>query len=224
MTGPEPPPGRFITFEGGEGAGKSTQVRRLLSRFQASQRPAVATREPGGTVLGERIRELLVTGSPDSMDARTELLLITAARVEHVRRVIRPALERGEWVLCDRFLDSTLAYQGHGRGLEMSDLTRLNRWGAMDLKPDLTLLLDLEPATGLARRRAAVSGVTGPMAAGFRFEKEALPFHHRVRNGFLELAAREPHRFRRVDASRSEDLVAGAIWEHLLDAFSELRP
>lgn len=200
--------GRFITFEGGEGAGKSTQIRRLAEAIQAAGRGVLVTREPGGTGLGERIRELLVTGQPDAMSAHTELLLVMAARIEHLRQVIHPALARGEWVLCDRFADSTLAYQGHGRGLALADLTWLHGWGCRAVKPDLTLLLDLDPLVGLAR--AAPGGGAMPET---RFEEEDLAFHRRVRAGFLALAAAEPERFRIIDAGRDADRVATAVRE-----------
>ncbi|MBF0179329.1 MAG: dTMP kinase [Magnetococcales bacterium] len=205
MSGLEHMP-RFVTFEGGEGAGKSTQMRLLAERLQAGGARVTLTREPGGTLMAERIRALLVTGRPDDLDGRAELLLMLAARVEHVRGLIRPALARGEVVLCDRFADSTMAYQGFGRGMDLEWLALLNRFVLGDLLPERTLLLDIDPGAGLARAGRASGGEN-------RFEQEKLSFHQRVRAGFLELAASQPGRFRVIDATGEVAAVAEAVWE-----------
>ncbi|MBF0308568.1 MAG: dTMP kinase [Magnetococcales bacterium] len=206
-------PGRFITFEGGEGGGKSSQLLRLAKRLRERGIGILCSREPGGTELAEEIRKLLVRRSgADSLAAETEWLLVTAARFEHVRRVIRPALQEGSWVLCDRFFDSTLAYQGFGRGLNTEMLQRLQTMLFPDLRPDLTLLLDVSPEVGLARSRGGEKGED-------RFETESLLFHQRVRQGFLTLAAEESRRIRVIDAALSEEQVSTAIWQQVTDVF-----
>lgn len=194
---------RFITLEGGEGSGKSTQARRLAEHLRASGAEVVLTREPGGTEGAEAIRSLLVTGNPDRWTPWSEALLMTAARADHVHRVIRPALARGAVVVCDRFVDSTRAYQGAGRGLPDAALTALHDQ-AVGLWPDLTLVLLLDAEQGLAR--AAMRG-----AAEARFEAIGGAFHARVQQFFSELPAREPQRCRAIDATASEDDVAAAI-------------
>ncbi len=200
--------GRFITVEGGEGAGKSTQIRRLAAWLDGRGIESVATREPGGTPGAEAIRALLVTGDTDRWDAATEALLVTAARRDHAGKLIRPALARGAWVLCDRFADSTLAYQGYAGGLPFDGLTALTRFAVRDLTPDLTVVLDLPAEAGLARagRRTA----PGPEAES-RFEGRDLRFHEAVRNGFLDIARKEPARCVVVDASAPADDVARQI-------------
>lgn len=198
--------GRFITFEGGEGAGKSTQIARLRARLEERGVAVLTTREPGGTPLGERIRQLLVTGEPGGMAPPTELLLMAAARAEHLERVIRPALARGSWVLCDRFADSTTAYQGYGRQLPLGAVAELNHWVLQGFRPHRTLLLDLDPVLGIARSH-------GRDHAETRFEREAAAFHQRVREGFLAIARAEPGRVRVVDAAAPLEAVAAAIWE-----------
>lgn len=204
--------GRLITFEGPEGSGKSTHIRLLAERLRACGLAVCQTREPGGTPTGERIRGLLQHnegGEPLAM--RTELLLFCASRAQLVERVIRPALERGDWVLCDRFVDSTLAYQGYGRGFALETLRSLNAFAVDSLAPDLTLLLDLPPEAGRIRlmARSQQPGHAGPD----RIEREAQPFHERLRNGFLELAKQEPGRFRLFNTRAPRDQVAQAIWE-----------
>ncbi|MBF0438577.1 MAG: dTMP kinase [Magnetococcales bacterium] len=198
---------RFITFEGGEGAGKTTQIRLLADRLQAAGAGVVVTREPGGCLMAERIRELLVTGQPGDLEMRSELLLILAARIEHIRQRIRPALARGEWVLCDRFSDSTLAYQGYGRGLEREQLEMLNQFALDGLEPERTFLLDIDPAIGLVRAGENRQPIEN------RFEQEHLAFHQRVRAGFLALAAQHAARIRVIDATLDAQQVASAIWE-----------
>lgn len=207
--------GRFITFEGGEGAGKSTQVKRLAQRLCDRGEVAITTREPGGSEGAESIRRLLVEGSADRWDGLTETLLHYAARRDHLRQTIWPALERGEWVICDRFNDSTRAYQGYGHGLPQSDLAHLYGLVSCGTQPDLTIVLDLPVVDGL--RRAGVRG-----GGEDRYEGMELTFHERLRQGFLDIAAEEPRRCRVVSANQTLEEVEAAIWEQVLDAFPEL--
>ena len=202
--------GRFITVEGGEGAGKSTQIARVLEHLRAAGLQVVATREPGGTPLAEEIRGLILAPRAERVDPTAELLLMFAARAQHVRALIEPALARGDWVVCDRFSDATLAYQGAGRGLEMASIASMDELARGGLRPDLTLLLDVPVDCGLAR----VSG----RGAHDRFEREDPGFHQRVRACYLELAQREPARLRVVDAARGADEVSASI-RTILDAF-----
>lgn len=196
--------GRFITLEGGEGAGKSTHIRHLASWLQGRGIEVVTTREPGGTEGAETIRRLIVEGSVDRWDALTETLLLNAARRDHVHRLIAPALERGAWVLCDRYVDSTLVYQGTAKGVETETLLQLHALSTGPLWPDLTLVLDLPPAVGLARA-ASRSG------AETRFEDHAIEFHEKLRQGFLDLAARFSGRCVVVNAGAPlEDVSAAA--------------
>ncbi|WP_298068116.1 dTMP kinase [uncultured Mailhella sp.] len=195
----------FLTVEGGEGAGKSTLIRLLAEALKARGLTCLCTREPGGCPLGLQIRPLLLQRA-QTMNNRAELLLFLADRAQHVAEVIRPALERGEWVLCDRYSDSTIAYQGCGRGMDKDALQRLNDWASGGLWPDLTLLLDLPAEEGLARARAR-NGLTHREESEGRFESEALAFHQRIRQGFLERAARWPERFCILDARRSPEAV-----------------
>jgi dTMP kinase len=197
-------PGRLITFEGGEGAGKSTQLVRLADWLAASGGEVVRTREPGGTPGAEALRALLVEGAADRWLPSTELLLFAAARDDHLRRLVRPALGRGAWVLCDRFTDSTLVYQGAAGGVSAARIGLLDREILEVPRPDLTLLLDIPPADGL-RRRAAASG------GGGRFEAKGQSFHERVREGFLRLARTEPDRVALIDATPSPERVADAV-------------
>ncbi|BDP42449.1 thymidylate kinase [Deinococcus aetherius] len=193
----------FITFEGPEGAGKSTQLARLASRLAGAGVPHLVTREPGGTGLGTRVREVLLDPALD-IDPLPEFLLYSASRAQLVREVICPALSRGEVVLCDRYADSSRAYQGAGRGLDRELLETVTREAAGGLTPDLTVLLDLDPAVGLAR--AASRGQPD------RLERADLAFHARVREEFLALAAREPGRFLLLDATRDPDTLEEDIW------------
>lgn len=197
--------GRFITFEGGEGAGKSTQVRRLAERLRACAPEVVVTREPGGSPGAESIRELLVNGSPERWSAVTETLLMYAARSDHVERVIRPALERGAWVLCDRFHDSTRAYQGAGGGAPMDLIAQLEVSVVGPTTPDLTLVMDLPVEDGLARAAHRGGGEA-------RFEAKGLAFHQRLRERFLAVAEAEPQRCAIIDASAPQEVVADRIW------------
>lgn len=201
------PPGRFITLEGGEGAGKSTQARRLASWLGERGVDCLLTREPGGSPGAEDIRTLLVTGEPGRWDAVTEALLMNAARRDHVVRTIRPALAAGKWVICDRFLDSTLAYQGYAGGVPLATLRSLIAATVEDTRPDLTLILDLSPETGLARAHG------GGLGTETRFERKGAAFHAAVRDGFRAIVAEEPDRCAVVDAGRSADDVAVSIAE-----------
>ena len=197
-------PGLFVTFEGGEGSGKSTQIDRLAARLAARGLDPLRTREPGGTPFGEGVRELLLDPArkPAPM---TEALLMEAARSELVSTVIRPALAAGRVVLCDRYDDSTLAYQGGGRGLDEATLRAMNRAATGGLVPDLTLLFDLDPEHGLARR-AQAAGPTN------RLDREPLEFHLEVRARYLELARAEPGRWRVIDAAAPPDALEHAVW------------
>ena len=195
--------GRLITFEGGEGVGKTTQIQRLRAALGKAGVDVVTTREPGGTPGAEAIRNLVTEGSADRWSPRTETLLFLAARQDHVERLIEPALAEGRWVLCDRFIDSTRVYQGLAGTLGLDLIDQLHRTIFDKLTPDLTLLLDLPVEIGLKRRAAA--------GEANRFEHKVLDFHHAVRDGFLTLAREEPARFVVVDADQTPDDVAGAI-------------
>lgn len=202
--------GRFITFEGGEGGGKSTQARRLAAFLKAAGYETVLTREPGGSPGAEDIRSLLVDGDTHRWDTLTEAMLHFAARRDHVTKVVEPGLDRGAWVVSDRFADSTLAYQGYGHGLARNVIDQLYKLCIDGLKPDLTVILDLPVETGLAR--AAVRG-----AGGDRYERMDPAFHERLRNGFLEIARLEPGRCVVIDATGPEDKVHKMV----LDAVGE---
>lgn len=196
--------GRFITIEGGEGAGKSTQVALLAAALERAGIAALATREPGGSAGAEAIRRLLLEGEGARWDAQQEALLLVAARRDHVNRLIIPAQARGVWVVSDRFADSTLAYQGYGRGLAAPDLAALHRFALGDFTPDLTLILDLPAPAGLARAAAR-------SPAADRFERLDPSFHDRLREGFRAIAAAEPGRCVLIDASGAPDAVHRAV-------------
>lgn len=201
--------GRFVTLEGGEGSGKSTVARALARRLRAAGLPVCLTREPEGTPLGRFLWRAFRLRSPlPAPDPLAELLLFEAARAQHVREVVRPALEAGQTVLCERFTDSTLAYQGYGRGLELELVRRLNALAAGGLVPDLTLLLDVPPEVGLARKARQ-------RAAADRIGQEGSEFHRRVREGYLALALEEPARILVVDATRPLPEVLALLWERL---------
>jgi len=209
-------PGRFITFEGIDGSGKSTQIAELARVLIARGLPVVTTREPGGTPVGDAIRSVVLEGALPGMSARAELLLYLASRVEHVERVILPALAQGSLVLCDRFTEATLAYQAYGRGLPMEEIAPLVAFAARDLQPHLVVLLDLPAADGLARvhqRRAAN-----------RLDREALAFHQRVRDGYLALAAQAPERFRIFDAGLPIETLQRAILEAVEPLCADVAP
>ncbi|HSK48089.1 MAG TPA: dTMP kinase [Coriobacteriia bacterium] len=200
--------GVFITFEGGEGSGKSTQIGQLARRLEGAGLSVRCLREPGDTRSGEAIRAILLDPSSEGLDARAELLLYEAARAQLVAEVIEPALEAGEVVLCDRFYDSSTAYQGFGRQLPLDEVRALNMAATGGLVPDRTLLLDLDPAEGV--ERATHGGAD-------RLEGEDASFHRRVREGFLAIASQEPQRVRVVDASGPIDEVAGRVAAALKD-------
>lgn len=198
--------GRFITFEGGEGAGKSTQLKRLVERLQGQGLEVVATREPGGSPGAESIRELVLKGAADRWSPVTETLLMYAARRDHVERVIRPALARGAWVVCDRFADSTRAYQGAAGGTDPGLISALETHVVGETRPDLTLVFDLPVDIGLARAHARAG-------TEMRFESKGDAFHERLREAFLAIARAEPDRCAVIDATGSLEQVQAAVWE-----------
>ncbi len=203
--------GRFITLEGGEGVGKSTQLSLLAAALRAQGREVIETREPGGTPGAEAIRNLLLTGDADRWNARAEALLFAAARSDHVAKVIRPALERGAWVVCDRYVDSNRAYQSGASGLADADLMALHQVGSEGLMPDRTFLLTLPIEE--AQARAGVRDAGG----SDRFGARARDFHERVAQAFLSYAAAEPARFRMIEAQGEPVIVHAAIWAALRD-------
>ena len=207
MTAPVPATSRglFITVEGPEGAGKTTHARRLYETFRPEMR-LVLTREPGGTPVGEAVRTLLLDERYRGMQRETEMLLFAASRAQFVAEIVLPNLEAGVSVLSERFVDASLAYQGYGRGLPVEMVRRVNEIATRGVRPDLTLLLDIDPIAGLARARNA-GGKDAPAGRGDRLEQEDLAFHERVRAGFLELAREEASRFVVIDASRPRDDV-----------------
>ena len=209
----------FITFEGPEGSGKSTQIRHLGDWFAAAGRTCVVTKEPGGTPISDRIRAILLDSAAAGMDATTELLLYAASRRQHVVEVIRPALDRGLPVFCDRYTDATVAYQGYGRLLDLDRLQTLNQWATDGLRPDLTLLFDIDEAAGLARAHARNSAMAVDEG---RFEAEDLRFHRRVREGYLAMAIAEPRRFATIDAHGSIDEVFARTLDALRARVPEL--
>lgn len=201
--------GRFITLEGGEGAGKSTQARRLAAALAALGVDVVLTREPGGSAGAEEIRALLVNGEPGRWSPTAEALLMTAARRDHLERTVWPALAAGRWVVCDRFADSTMVYQGYGPALRdlnggLAALAGLTRFALGDFAPDLTLVFDLPVETGLARAQSRGTGED-------RFERMGLDFHRRLRDGFLAIAAAEPERCAVIDAAQETEAVTAAV-------------
>ena len=205
--------GKFITFEGGEGSGKSTQLRRFVARLQSGGLAVVPTREPGGTPGAEAIRKLLVEGEPGRWDAHTEALLHFAARRDHLERLIKPALAAGKWVICDRFADSTVAYQGFGHQLGATAIKSLAKAAIGEFAPDLTMIIDIPVDIGLKRAKSRAASMLG---AEDRYERFDRAFHERVRAGFLDVAAAEPNRCVVVDGQGSEDDVAARV----LDAAS----
>lgn len=198
---------RFITFEGPEGGGKTTQLRLLQQTLEEQSRQVVATREPGGTAIGNAIRSLLLDPGYGAMSSRAEALLFNAARAQLIDEVVQPALSAGKIVLCDRFADSTLAYQGYGRNLSLTDLNLLIGYATQGVRPHLTIFLDIPVATGLQRKSAG--------AEWNRMEAEQLAFHQRVREGFYALVAAEPERWLVVDATQSVAQVQQAIWQQV---------
>ena len=204
--------GRFITLEGGEGAGKTSNLEHIRRRLQEAGKDVVLTREPGGTPLGEEIRTLLLDHRQTAMVDDTELLLMFASRAQHLAELIRPAMAQGKWVLCDRFTDATYAYQGGGRGIDNARIAMLEQWVQRGLAPDLTILLDLPVEQGLAR--------AGQRSAPDRFEREQQEFFLRVRAAYLARAECDPARFRVVDASQPLAQVQTALDEVLADYFA----
>jgi dTMP kinase len=201
--------GRFITLEGGEGAGKSTQVAALAEALRERGHEVVTTREPGGSDGAEEIRRLLVTGPTDRWDPLSEVLLLYAARRDHWRHLIAPALARGAWVISDRFADSTMAYQGYGLGLAREIIRRIHRVTLEGVAPDLTLVLDLPVLTGIERSLRRLEQTAG--IAEDRYEQMDIDFHERMRAGFLEIAAGDPQRCQVIDANCASADVSGAI-------------
>jgi dTMP kinase len=200
----------FITFEGIEGCGKTTQIKRLAGRLEERGVKLISTLEPGGTRIGQDIRKVLLDSKNSHLAPLAELILYAADRAQHIEEVIKPALDQGKWVLCDRFFDATVAYQGAGRGLDMSLIKTLNDLVTKGIRPDLTLLLDCPPETGIERavKRININGEAGQD----RFEREKMEFHKRVREGYLEIARREQRRFAIIDATLSEDRVEEEIF------------
>jgi dTMP kinase len=193
----------FITFEGGEGCGKSTQTRALHNKLTGSHIPSILLREPGGTPLGEKVRHLLKKSSAISISPLSELILFNASRSQLVSEVILPEMCQGKIVICDRFTDSTIAYQYYGRGLDRDTVQSLNKLASQGLKPDITFLLDIDPQIGLSRKSQSTSD---------RFEKEQLSFHSRVREGFLTMAEEEPDRWIVIDSTLSRLAISAIIW------------
>jgi len=206
--------GLFITFEGGEGAGKSTQIRLLAERLRDYARELVTTREPGGTELAERLREIILGGRAKKFGPLGEAVLFSAARIDHIDRVIAPALERGAVVLCDRFADSTRAYQGALGDVDEKVMDALEKAVLADCRPDLTFILDIPPEIGLDRARQRRGADTAD-----RFEGEHLAFHWLLRERFLGIARADPERCRVIDADRQPEHVAASIWEAMAEKF-----
>ncbi|MDB5549755.1 MAG: thymidylate kinase [Tardiphaga sp.] len=204
------PRGVFVTFEGGEGSGKSTQIKLLAERLARDGRDVVVTREPGGSPGAEILRHVILSGVGKLLGAEAETLLFAAARDDHVRAVIAPALARGQWVLCDRFFDSTRAYQGRVGGVDRALMESLQRVTIGDLKPDVTFILDVPVEVGM-RRATARRGAAAPD----RFEAETIAFHQALRDAYQAIAAAEPARCVLIDADRDADTVAAAIWSAL---------
>ena len=202
----------FITFEGIEGCGKTTQIGLLTSFLKSLHRPFLLTREPGGTGVGEQIRQILLSSENVGIEPMAELYLYAAARVQHLRQVISPALREGKIVICDRFADATLAYQGYGRGVDLAWIEEIHARTMENLKPDLTFLLDLPVEVGLRR---ALKRMENHSVKEDRFEKEALDFHQRVREGYLILARNEPRRIIVLDGMKEEKTLHREILTHL---------
>jgi dTMP kinase len=206
--------GYFITFEGSEGCGKTTQIEALAKAFNSMGKTVVITREPGGTLIGEKIRNLLQDPSyKNEISDITELLLFCASRAELIASCIQPALDRGEIVICDRFYDSTYVYQGLGRAIEMDTVEKLNQITVGTLKPDLTILLDLDTKIGIQRAKNRQSGELD------RIENESLAFFEAVRNGYLEIAKKEPARFKVIDGALNVATIQEMIWETVKSKF-----
>jgi dTMP kinase len=210
--------GFFVTFEGIEGSGKTTQITRLAEKLQAAAEPVLVTREPGGSILGRRLRSILLEDAATGIERAAETLLYAADRVQHLHDVVEPALSRGTHVLCDRYLDATLAYQGYARGVDLDYIREIHRRPPLDLRPDRTILLDLDPEIGLDRARRRNDDLGLDQAEG-RFEREGLDFHRRVRDGYLALAEDDPFRFRIVAAEGGPGTVESRVADLLADLF-----
>ena len=204
--------GRLVTFEGIDGSGKTTQIARLAVAVQKAGKQVLVLREPGGTVIGEAIRQILLDRKHDGMSQETELLLFSAARAQLVREVILPALNAGTWVISDRFYDSSLAYQGYGRGLDLELIGALNEFAVDSCKPDITILLDLAADSAVRRR-------SGRLEKSDRLENESFAFMQRIRQGYLALAEREPQRIIRMDAELPETALAQQIFNVIKEGF-----
>jgi len=211
----------FITLEGIEGSGKTTQIQAMAQWLTAAGHDCLTTREPGGTPVGGQIRSVLLHPDNGDLAPAAELLLYVADRVQHLETVVRPALAAGKVVVCDRYFDATLVYQGYARGVDKSLIRQLHQLACKGLTPDLTLLLDLEPEAGLARAWHRIDSDTAHIVES-RFEKEKLLFHQRVRQGYLDLARREPRRFHLIDAAADEAAVRKQI-ESTLEAYFKRR-
>lgn len=204
----------FITFEGIEGCGKTTQIRLLAEALQRSGKAVLLTREPGGCPIADKIRAILLDAGNSEMTPKTELLLYAAARAQHIDEVIKPALQRGTVVLCDRFTDATVAYQGYGRGLDQELISALNETATDKCRPDLTVLIDCPVETGLERAIARIEAGSAADSTHLReerFEKESRQFHQRVRNGYLSLAQASPERFILIDGTKNIEMIAADI-------------
>ena len=196
---------KFITFEGGEGSGKSTQIRILKKRLSKNKKKIILTREPGGTKEAERIRELLVRGKSSKWSGTTEVLLMSTARKDHVDKVILPNLKKGNWVLCDRFIDSTLAYQGYGRNVGEVLIKQLNKSLINNLKPNLTFLFDIDPKIGLRRSKKRINNE-------LRYENMSLTYHRKIRNAFIDIAKKNKKRIKIIDGSLDKNTISEIIW------------
>ena len=213
--------GRFITFEGGEGVGKSTQITRLAAHLTEAKIPHSQTREPGGSPFAEKARALLLDPEATPKSAFAQALLFYAARADHLDETIRPALAAGKWVLCDRFSDSTRAYQGAAGGVDPATLSTLDTLVVAKTQPDLTILLDLDPKIGLARANQRRTAATpGTFIAADTYESRQLEFHQRLRAGFLAIAKSEPKRVIVIDAFQNELQIADQIWRHVATRFN----
>jgi dTMP kinase len=213
--------GAFITFEGIEGCGKTTQIKKAADFLRRNHIDVLLTEEPGGSSLGAELRRILLNRNESikGISPRSEILLFLADRAQHVDEIIWPALGRGRTVLCDRYSDATIAYQGYGRGLDLDTVMSLDRFSSLSLKPDVTFLFDLPAEAGLKRALRRIAGSDSPEAED-RFENEDIKFHSRVRDGYLSLARNEPQRFRVIDAMQSIEKVAGEVKTEMIKIFS----
>ena len=211
--------GYFITFEGVEGCGKTTQIRLLAERLIALGHVTILTREPGGCPIADKIRTILLDAENHAISPLAELMLYDAARAQHVAEVIVPALDAGKIVLCDRFCDATVAYQSFGRGIDRAVIDTLNRYACQGVAPDLTILIDCDPAVGLERARRRIDASSGPREE--RFELEALAFHQRVRQGYQRLAADHPERFMTIDGADTVEQICTTISALVLPRIQE---